>query len=256
MGPRVTAPTTDPRVAFVTGASRGIGRAVAVALGTAGHRVAFCYSSDHDGAKETQAAVEAVGGEALALQADVADVDSVDHAFSEIEGTLGPVELLVNNAGITRDGLLMRMSDQHWAEVLQTNLTGAFHTIRRATPRMMRGRFGRIVNVSSVSGQTGQAGQANYSAAKAGLVGLTRAVARELAPRNITCNVVAPGPIVTAMTDGLPGEWRTWAEQTVPLGRLGAPEEVGAVVAFLCSDAAGYVTGAIVPVDGGLGMGH
>ena len=252
----MSAPDPGARVAFVTGASRGIGRAVAIALGTAGHRVAFCYSSDHDGAKETQAAVEAAGGEAFAVQADVADAESVDHAFSEIEGALGPVELLVNNAGITRDGLLMRMSDEHWGDVLQTNLTGAFHTIRRATPKMMRGRFGRIVNVSSVSGQTGQAGQANYSAAKAGLVGLTRAVARELAPRGITCNIVAPGPIVTAMTAGLPDDWRAWAEDTVPLGRLGTPQEVGAVVGFLCSDAAGYVTGAIVPVDGGLGMGH
>jgi 3-oxoacyl-[acyl-carrier protein] reductase len=247
---------TEGRVAFVTGASRGIGRAIAIALGDAGHRVAFCYSSDHAGAKDTQAAVEATGVDACAVQADVADADSVDHAFTEIEGTLGSVELLVNNAGITRDGLLMRMSDEHWDDVLQTNLTGAFHTIRRATPKMMRGRFGRIVNVSSVSGQTGQAGQANYSAAKAGLVGLSRAVARELAPRNITCNVVAPGPIVTAMTDALPTDWHAWAEQTVPLGRLGTPEEVGAVVTFLCSDAAGYVTGALVPVDGGLGMGH
>ena len=244
------------RVAFVTGASRGIGRAVAVALATAGARVAFCYSSDDVGAKETEGAIEQIGGEALAVRADVADADSVNDAFSEVEGALGPVELLVNNAGITRDGLLMRMSDEHWDAVIQTNLTGAFHTIRRATPKMMKGRFGRIVNVSSVSGQTGQAGQANYSAAKAGLVGLTRAVARELAPRNITCNVVAPGPIVTAMTDGLPDDWRAWAAQTVPLGRLGTPEEVGAVVAFLCSDAAAYVTGAIVPVDGGLGMGH
>jgi 3-oxoacyl-(acyl-carrier-protein) reductase len=247
---------TEGRVAFVTGASRGIGRAVAVALGRAGHRVAFCYSADHAGAKDTQAAVEATGVDACAVQADVTDAESVDHAFSEIEGSLGSVELLVNNAGITRDGLLMRMSDDQWGDVLQTNLTGAFHTIRRATPKMMRGRFGRIVNVSSVSGQTGQAGQANYSAAKAGLVGLSRAVARELAPRNITCNIVAPGPIVTAMTDGLPEDWHAWAEQTVPLGRLGTPEEVGAVVTFLCSDAAGYVTGALVPVDGGLGMGH
>ena len=162
----------------------------------------------------------------------------------------------MNNAGVTRDGLLMRMSDDNWNDVLATNLTGAFHTIRRATPKMMKGRFGRIVNVSSVSGQTGQAGQANYSAAKAGLVGLTRATARELASRGITCNVVAPGPIVTAMTDGLPAEWRTWAEATVPLGRLGTTEEVAGVVAFLCSDTAAYVTGAIVPVDGGLGMGH
>jgi 3-oxoacyl-[acyl-carrier protein] reductase len=247
---------TAARTAFVTGGSRGIGRAVATALGAAGHRVAFCYSSDHDGAKETATAVEAAGGEAHAVQTDVADTDAVDRAFSEIEEAFGPVELLVNNAGITADGLVARMSDEQWDSVLRTNLGGAFHTIRRATPKMMRARFGRIVNVSSVSGQTGQAGQANYSAAKAGLLGLSRAVARELAPRNVTCNVVAPGPIVTSMTEGLPDEWRSWAEQTVPLGRLGTAEEVGAVVAFLCSDAAGYVTGALVPVDGGLGMGH
>jgi len=252
----VSAPESPGRVAFVTGASRGIGRAIAVALGDAGNRVAFCYSSDAEGAKETQAAVEATGAEVLAVQADVADAESVDQAFGAVEETFGPVELLVNNAGITRDGLLMRMSDEHWSEVLQTNLTGAFHTIRRATPKMMRGRFGRIVNVSSVSGQTGQAGQANYSAAKAGLVGLSRAVARELASRGITCNVVAPGPIVTSMTADLPAEWQDQIVNAVPLGRFGTPEECAAVVAFLCSEAAGYVTGALVPVDGGLGMGH
>jgi 3-oxoacyl-[acyl-carrier protein] reductase len=247
---------TPARTAFVTGGSRGIGRACAVALAEAGHRVAFCYSSDLEGAKETQSAVEASGVEALAIQSDVADATSVDRAFGEIEESLGPVELLVNNAGITADGLVMRMTDEQWDSVLRTNLTGAFHTIRRGTPKMMRGRFGRIVNISSVSGQTGQAGQANYAAAKAGLLGLTRAVARELAPRGITCNVVAPGPIVTPMTDGLPDDWHDWATSTVPLGRLGNPDEVGAVVAFLCSDPAGYVTGALVSVDGGLGMGH
>ncbi|MET0628439.1 MAG: 3-oxoacyl-[acyl-carrier-protein] reductase [Acidimicrobiia bacterium] len=249
-------PGRQSRVAFVTGGSRGIGRAVAVSLGEAGHRVAFCYSSDAEGAKETAAAVEATGAETLIVQADVASTEAVDKAFGEIEEAFGAVEILVNNAGITADGLVARMSDEHWDSVLQTNLSGAFHTIRRASPKMMRGRYGRIVNVSSVSGQSGQAGQANYSAAKAGLVGLSRAVARELAARNITCNVVAPGPIVTAMTDGLPDEWRSWAEQAVPLGRLGTAEEVGGVVAFLCSDQAAYVTGAIVPVDGGLGMGH
>jgi 3-oxoacyl-[acyl-carrier protein] reductase len=244
------------RVAFVTGASRGIGRASAVALAEHGHRVAFCYSADEEGAKETQTAVEAAGADALAVRADVGDTDAVDAAFREVEEAFGPVELLVNNAGITQDGLVARMSDEQWDRVLRTNLTGAFHTIRRATPKMMRGRFGRIVNVSSVSGLSGSPGQANYAAAKAGLLGLTRSLARELAPRNITCNVVAPGPIVTAMTTGLPEEWQTWATQSVPLGRLGVPEEVGAVVAFLCSDPAGYVTGALVPVDGGLGMGH
>ena len=244
----------SPRTAFVTGASRGIGQAIAVELARAGHRVACCASSD--GGKDVQAEIEAAGGTALAVRADVGTPDAVDAAFSEVEEALGPVEILVNNAGIAADGLIARMSDDQWGDVIRTNLTGAFHTIRRATPKMMRGRWGRIVNVSSVSGHAGAPGQANYAAAKAGLLGLTRAVARELAPRGITCNVVAPGPIVTAMTDAMPAEWRGVMEATVPLGRLGSPEEVAAVVAFLCSEPAGYVTGALVPVDGGLGMGH
>ena len=250
------ADATPGRVALVTGASRGIGRAVAVALANAGCRVAVGFGGDAAGGAETLAMVTATGRTGLTVGIDVADAAAVDAAFTAVEAELGPVEILVNNAGITRDGLLARMSDDQWAAVLDTNLGGAFHTIRRATPKMMRARFGRIVNVSSVSGHLGAPGQANYSAAKAGLLGLSRAVARELASRNVTCNVVAPGPIVTAMTDGLPDEWRAAMEATVPLGRLGTPEEVAAVVAFLCSDAAAYVTGALVPVDGGLGMGH
>jgi 3-oxoacyl-[acyl-carrier protein] reductase len=244
------------RVAFVTGASRGIGRAIAVDLARAGRRVVCGYGNDADAAAETLGAVQALGGEAMLVKIDVRDGATVDAAFAEVEASWGPVEILVNNAGVTRDGLLVRMSDEQWTTVVTTNLDGAFHTIRRAAPKMMRARWGRIVNISSVSGQMGAPGQANYSAAKAGLLGLSRAVARELAPRHITCNVVAPGPIVTAMTAAMPAEWRAAMETTVPLGRLGTPEEVSAVVAFLCSEAAGYVTGALVPVDGGLGMGH
>ena len=244
------------RTALVTGASRGIGRAIAVALGASGHQVACGFANDADGAAATVTAITDAGGDASSVQVDVVDVASVDAAFIQVEDSYGPVTILVNNAGVTADGLVARMSDEQWATVLGTNLTGAFQTIRRATPKMMRARGGRIVNVSSVSGMMGAPGQANYASAKAGLVGLTRALARELAPRNITCNIVAPGPIVTAMTETMPPEWRSVMEMTVPLGRLGTPEEVAAAVDFLCTEAAGYVTGAIIPVDGGLGMGH
>ncbi|MGI9022365.1 MAG: 3-oxoacyl-[acyl-carrier-protein] reductase [Acidimicrobiales bacterium] len=241
---------------MVTGASRGIGRACAIALAADGHRVGVCFGHDEGGAAETCAAVEAAGGDALAVRADVADPVAVDAAFGLVEEAFGRVEVVVANAGITRDGLFMRMGDEEWGAVLRTNLDGAFHAIRRAAPGMLRARFGRIVTVGSVTALSGSAGQANYAAAKAGLIGLTRAVARELASRNVTANVVAPGPIATAMTEALSEERRQAMTGQVPLGRFGTAEEVAAVVAFLCSDAAGYVTGAIVPVDGGLGMGH
>jgi 3-oxoacyl-[acyl-carrier protein] reductase len=248
----MAATVSEPRVAFVTGGSRGIGRATVAALAAAGMKVGFCYARDEAGAKDTVAAVP----ETMAVRADVAHSDDVDAAFTAVEQQLGPVTVLVNNAGITHDGLVARMRDDHWDDVIATNLTGAFHTIRRATKSMMKARYGRIVNVSSVGGYIGNPGQANYAAAKAGLIGLTRSVARELAPRGITSNVVALGPIVTAMTDGMPADWRAQAEATVPLGRFGTAEECAAVIAFLCSPAASYVTGAVVPVDGGLGMGH
>ncbi|MEY2468269.1 MAG: 3-oxoacyl-[acyl-carrier protein] reductase, partial [Actinomycetota bacterium] len=207
------------RVAFVTGGGRGIGRACALALAEAGYRVAVGYSSDKDAAYQT-----ATECEGIQVQIDVADSASVDEAFAEIERMAEPVTVLVNNAGVTGDGLLLRMKDEDWQRVLRVNLDGAFHCIRRATPGMMKARYGRIVNMGSVVGLTGSAGQVNYAAAKAGLVGLSRSVARELASRNVTCNVVAPGPIATAMTDALTDERLAAITDAVPARRLGTTE--------------------------------
>ena len=242
--------------ALVTGASRGIGRAVALALGRGGHPVGCAYRSDDVGAKETAAMVEDGGGEALAVAVDVVDTASVDAAFATVEEAYGPVLVAVANAGVVADGLTIRMSDDQWQTVIDTDLTGAFHTFRRGARAMVRARQGRLVAISSVSGHVGTAGQANYAAAKAGLLGLSRSMARELAGRGITVNVVAPGPIDTDMTRDLGDEWRQATEAAVPAGRLGTPEDVAETVAFLCSDRAAYVTGALIPVDGGLGMGH
>jgi 3-oxoacyl-[acyl-carrier protein] reductase len=232
------------RVVLVTGGSKGIGHGIAAQLAEAGHRVAATYRSGE------------VPQGVLAVQCDVTDPEQVEAAFAQVESALGNVEVLVANAGITRDTLLMRMSDEDWDQVIATNLTGAFRVARRAARPMIRGRFGRIVFISSVVGQMGSAGQVNYAASKSGLVGMARSLARELGSRGVTSNVVAPGFIETDMTAELGDDLvKKYAEQ-IPLGRLGSVADIAGTVEFLASDAAGYITGAVIPVDGGLGMGH
>jgi len=231
------------RSVLVTGGNRGIGLATARALADTGHRVAVTVRGDApDGL--------------LAVRCDVTSADEVDRAFAEVEEHQGPVEVLVSNAGITDDGLLLRMREEQFTRVVDTNLTAAYRVAKRASRAMLKARWGRLVFVSSVVGLSGAAGQANYAASKAGLVGLSRSIARELGSRGITSNVVAPGYVDTDMTAAL-GEARTRELLgQVPLGRTASPEEVAGVIAFLASDASSYVTGAVLPVDGGLGMGH
>ena len=231
------------RVVLITGGNRGLGLACAQAFAARGDRVAVTSRSGPvDGF--------------LTVKCDVTSAEEVDAAFTEVESELGAPEVVVANAGVTRDGLSMKMSDEAFASVIDANLTGAFRVARRAIPKMMRARTGRLIFMSSVAGLTGSAGQVNYASSKAGLVGLARSLARELAPRNITANVVAPGPITTDMTAALTDEQRAALVDAVPLARAGTPEEVAAAVVFLASPEAAYITGAVLPVDGGLGMGH
>jgi 3-oxoacyl-[acyl-carrier protein] reductase len=233
-----------PRSVLVTGGNRGIGKAIADAFVAAGDRVAITYRSGEP--------PEGV----LGVRCDVTDPAQVETAFGEVESEQGPVEVLVANAGITRDTLLLRMSEEDWADVLDTNLTGTFRVAKRAAKGMLRLRRGRIVLISSVVGLLGSAGQVNYAASKAGLVGVARSLARELGSRSITTNVVAPGFVETEMTAVLPEEKKAEYLAQIPLGRYATSQEVAGTVLWLASDAAAYVTGAVIPVDGGLGMGH
>ena len=232
------------RTVLVTGGNRGIGRAIAEAFVAAGHRVAVTARSG-EGPAGT-----------LAVRADVTDAASLDAAFAEIERELGPVEVLVANAGITRDTLLLRMSDEEFESVVDTNLGGAFRVVKRAAKGMLRAKWGRVILISSVVGLLGSAGQINYAASKSGLIGIARSLTRELGSRGITANVVAPGFIETDMTAELPEETQAQYKSQIPAGRFATPEEVARIVVWLAGEDAAYISGAVIPVDGGLGMGH
>jgi len=240
--------------AVVTGGSRGIGRAIVLRLATQGADVAFSYRGNEAAAKETAAAVEALGRKALPLQGDATDPAAADALIKAALEAFGKVDILVNNAGITRDDLIMRMSVEDFRVVLETNLFGAFYAIKAVTRPMLKAKGGRIINITSVSGQAGQTGQANYSSAKAGLIGLTKATARELASRGITCNAVAPGFVLTELTQDLPQNLQDQINAQTPLGRFGTTEEIANAVAFLASDEAAFITGQVLAVDGGLVM--
>lgn len=236
--------TSTPRTVLVTGGNRGIGFAIAQAFLDRGDRVAVTARSGEGPAGS------------MTVRADVTDSESLDAAFTQIESNIGPVEVLVANAGITKDTLLLRMSEDDFTSVIDTNLSGAFRVVQRASKNMLKAKFGRIVLVSSVVGLLGSAGQVNYSASKSGLVGLARSLTRELGSRNITANVVAPGFIETEMTAALPPERQAEYLASIPAGRFATPTEVAKVIVWLAGDEASYISGAVIPVDGGLGMGH
>jgi 3-oxoacyl-[acyl-carrier protein] reductase len=245
----------DERVALVTGASRGIGRAIALELARRGAKVAVNYNTSGDAAAGVVDAITADGGEAIALQGDVSDFDAAGGLVKETVSHFGQIDILVNNAGTTRDMIIMMMPEEDWDAVIQTNLKSAFNCSKAAIRPMMRKRYGRIINITSVAGIAGNAGQTNYSASKAGLIGFTKSLAREVAARNITVNAVAPGFVPTDLTESVPEDIKTSSLEAIPLGRWGTPEEVAYAVAFLAGDEAGYITGQVLSVDGGMVMG-
>lgn len=244
----------DGKSALVTGASRGIGKAIALALAAEGAQVAINYAGNTAKAEEVKAQIEAAGGRAILVQADVADAAQVEEMVKKVAEEFGSIDILINNAGITRDGLLMRMKEEQWDAVLNTNLKSVFNCTKAVTKLMMKKRYGRIVNMSSVVGRMGNAGQANYAAAKAGIIGFSKSVAKELASRGITVNMIAPGCIETDMTAALPDKVKEAMLADIPLGRVGRPEDIAEAAVFLASDKAGYITGQIINVDGGMVM--